>query len=79
MKKLYFLSALGIIGFFGTTSCKKYTCTCDVTYYDSSGAYASSTTENHTVKATGIFKAEAKCDSYNESLANVSKTCSVFY
>ena len=72
MKKLYFLSILGIVGLFGTTSCKKYTCTCIVSSYDSSGYYVS-TTETHTVKARGVLRAESKCATYNNS----NSSCSV--
>lgn len=60
------------MGLFGTTSCKKYTCTCSVSTYDSNGSYIS-TTESHTVKARGVLRAESKCAAYNNS----NSSCSV--
>lgn len=74
MKKLYFLSVIGIIGLFGTTSCKKYSCNCTVSSYDSSGSYVT-TTETHIVKARGILRAESKCATYSNS----NSSCSVIY
>lgn len=71
MKKLYFLSAIGFIGLFGTTSCKKYNCVCTISSYDSSGYYVS-TTETHTVKARGILRAESQCATYSNSNASCS-------
>lgn len=78
MKKTYLIAAFGIFGLLSMTSCKKFTCVCDVTYYDSDGYYISSTTESHTVKARGIVRAQAKCIEYNEYTTNVDKSCGAY-
>ncbi len=65
MKKRLFFVAFGSIAMCTVNSCKKFTCICSTYVYDANGNFTSSISETHEVSATGIFRAEPKCDEYS--------------
>lgn len=71
MKKILTLSLIAL----AFASCKKYDCECTTDYYDANYSIISTTTETHTVKATGILKATEECNKYDANTVYSDTYC----